>query len=889
MEFGSSHIYINPKKKEIERVNVEEIVLGVQTVTKERYIAEDDGETCLLDFLDTAGQEEFSSLRDQYVREANALYVIYSITDRNSFIQAEHCIQHILRIKGTEWFPMILVGNKSDLEDNRKISTTEGYKIADKYKIPFRETSAKDSKGITDTIYELVRITPRQGKEYKIVFVGEGGSGKSATCVQFMYGTFVEEYDPTIEDSYRKQCSIPGLPPLSNTNNNKNNNNNNNNNNNKVNKNKKKNLKSLFSKIKAVNNTNENTNDNNNTNNNNTNRKNKEYKTEIQTKEVKIKELELEKSTTNSMVINVGSIGDKVKPSPLPIQCKSCNYFLSNISKISISNNIETGSTEEIIEYDWKCEYCSTDNQIKKSQNYQYEILNKSQEYIVTPATENTKKSEKMINVDESDGLVVLCIDTSGSMMTKDSIPEIQKQWKLAQGEELILITRLEAMIEAAITHINRMCISQPNKKLALVLFSNSVRISLFTNSGNVLKINISGTHSTIQSIEKAIPYYDLNRDTQLASVKDCQEEAIQILRDMYADGPTAMGPAIVSSILLGKILNLRSEIILCTDGEPSQGFGVIATNHSGVIPFENHFDQMSEFAVVNECRISLIGVEGCTCAMEYLSSIVNATGGSVHLLHPLEIVREIRKISQNFSISKEAKIRVRLPSCLMFSHEDILNSTKNNSRLEEGSLFIRTIKNVTSITDISFEFQLKPKFVDEFNANPDLIPKYFPFQCSIEYIAKDGSKRIRVISELLRTTTSRKRSEKNCNVSVIGLTTLHYAGAIALSKNYGIQNYHSAVNKIHTTRKLLERGSINDEQQEEFGMFVQRASIVEPTLQSLQNMKSTNDDSQVQVLHSIQKFDLSLFVCARKKMKIIENRTKVNTKLNEQYYAYKF
>ena len=47
-------------------------------------------------------------------------------------------------------------------------------------------------------------------REYKIVVVGGGGVGKSALTIQFIQSQFVDEYDPTIEDSYRKQCVIDG-------------------------------------------------------------------------------------------------------------------------------------------------------------------------------------------------------------------------------------------------------------------------------------------------------------------------------------------------------------------------------------------------------------------------------------------------------------------------------------------------------------------------------------------------------------------------------------------------------------------------------------------------------------------------------------------------------
>ena len=49
-------------------------------------------------------------------------------------------------------------------------------------------------------------------EEMKIMIVGPGGVGKSAITVQFIQSTFIEEYDPTIEDSYKKQASL--TPPL---------------------------------------------------------------------------------------------------------------------------------------------------------------------------------------------------------------------------------------------------------------------------------------------------------------------------------------------------------------------------------------------------------------------------------------------------------------------------------------------------------------------------------------------------------------------------------------------------------------------------------------------------------------------------------------------------
>ena len=109
-----------------------------------------------------------------------------------------------------------MCGNKCDLEHQRVVSTSVGQEFADSLGLPFFETSAKMNINVTEAMHELVRRTPRlRGKEYKVVIQGSGGVGKSAICIQFTCGHFVDCYDPTIEDSYRKQCVVKGIPEKS--------------------------------------------------------------------------------------------------------------------------------------------------------------------------------------------------------------------------------------------------------------------------------------------------------------------------------------------------------------------------------------------------------------------------------------------------------------------------------------------------------------------------------------------------------------------------------------------------------------------------------------------------------------------------------------------------
>ena len=82
-----------------------------------------DDEVALLDVLDTAGQEEYSAMREQYMRTGEGFLLVYSITSRQSFEEIQVFQQQILRVKDRDYFPIIIVGNKCDLDGDREVST----------------------------------------------------------------------------------------------------------------------------------------------------------------------------------------------------------------------------------------------------------------------------------------------------------------------------------------------------------------------------------------------------------------------------------------------------------------------------------------------------------------------------------------------------------------------------------------------------------------------------------------------------------------------------------------------------------------------------------------------------------------------------------------------
>ncbi|KAG1661796.1 Ras-like protein 2 [Nymphon striatum] len=125
---------------------------------------------CVID--DVVAKLDGIAMREQYMRSGEGFLLIFSVDDRNSFDEIYKFHKQILRVKDRDEFPMLLVGNKADLESKRTVSVDEANSAAAHLKISYIECSAKLRTNIDQAFYDLVRVV-------RFVFVKVSRAGKT--------------------------------------------------------------------------------------------------------------------------------------------------------------------------------------------------------------------------------------------------------------------------------------------------------------------------------------------------------------------------------------------------------------------------------------------------------------------------------------------------------------------------------------------------------------------------------------------------------------------------------------------------------------------------------------------------------------------------------------
>lgn len=140
-----------------------------------RKVLEVDGEIAHLEIVDTAGQEEFWSLIDSWVRPADGVILVYDVSSRQTFEDLSRLYERVVMCKDTYSVPLVVVANKCDLPlGRRQVTAQEGWAMAREWGCPFVEASARERIHELVCFHEIVRqmrkYKPKQEKKEKHSF-----------------------------------------------------------------------------------------------------------------------------------------------------------------------------------------------------------------------------------------------------------------------------------------------------------------------------------------------------------------------------------------------------------------------------------------------------------------------------------------------------------------------------------------------------------------------------------------------------------------------------------------------------------------------------------------------------------------------------------------------
>lgn len=129
-----------------------------------------NGIECNVQILDTAGQEDYITMMDSWISFADGYILVFSVDDEYSFEVIKDRIEKIMVLKFNEFKakpPIVIVGNKCDLDEDRKVSYDEAYGFSKDLGVEYIECSALNKINVKEAFVKLFSKMITKTKEEK--------------------------------------------------------------------------------------------------------------------------------------------------------------------------------------------------------------------------------------------------------------------------------------------------------------------------------------------------------------------------------------------------------------------------------------------------------------------------------------------------------------------------------------------------------------------------------------------------------------------------------------------------------------------------------------------------------------------------------------------------
>lgn len=168
--------------------------------------------------------------------------------------------------------------------------------------------------------------------------------------------------------------------------------------------------------------------------------------------------------------------------------------------------------------------------------------------------------------------------------------------------------------------------------------------------------------------------------------------------------GPTALGPAIATSIAMAAEGAPGSQVVICTDGLANVGLGAFdeAKTDDEIAKVDEFYERIGQFAKSKGLTVNIVSIIGDECNLDSLSKLAELSGGNVERVDPISLTKNFANILSEPIIASNVVAKIKLHKGLQFRNE------MQEHLSEDMSLLVRDIGNVTAQTEITFEYTLK-------------------------------------------------------------------------------------------------------------------------------------------------------------------------------------
>ena len=826
------------------------------------------------------------------------------MNDRNSFEEAKQIYELMCRIHDEQNFKKcIICANKADLMMERSVTFEEGQAFAQANGLPFCEFSCKLSgDSVRDAFRQLVLHCSESARtpleECKVCVMGAGGVGKSSATLRLVTDSFFDEYDPTIEDSYRYQLwvsdpsdIIPTTPPVS-----------------------------IFNRLTRA------------------CLPGRKPKPEaLQQAKLVACEHFVAEDNSNAICLSLDCLSSFDITScetGEPESCECGAIFAPHFGTLHGAHGLLT----------WQCQFCGHLNALEDAHDGGDTLGNElGVDFLLSteskpeggsalqPAAEELVPRSGLSTMVGGEGhfprLVILCLDTSGSMSTTTQLPEVMAEWASIRNgasprKGPTYISRLQCVKAAVASQIERLGRDAPDTIILPVTFNTKIEVHLMTENavtpefdatifgtsilqkkkshyGDVLEINANA----IVDIQNLYTMGENLREIFLSSgnfgVKvgdSCGKQRLEsFVEGLKEQGMTAMGPALAISM---GIATAQARILLCTDGLSNCGKGNTdcrdPQSKSKACEF---YEAIGQRGREIGSSVDIVGFEGAGICMDILKLCTN--GGTITQVEPAEMKRHLRSalhqkkvIANNVDVS----IRARLISMdassvdptslgikISFCHP-LLDGSSPAEQATSSAVLGNVMSGSNGSTDVTFKYDVtslgkKPQIQEVQGLN-------ILFQAVVRYtVPSSGHTVLRVFHSIVPVAPSQERDviEKNnqatVNHAVAACCSVQRAAALG-----ELERFADARLALLATERYLRnigRGKLLEEYQH-FLFFGKELETALKSCDSALQRGPINADKIAAVFAKMKRLSYSMFSTGAERLAFVQNNRQVSAKSQE-------